>query len=300
MTVRRLLPVLGIIVIVSVACTGTGNQSDVSTMEPVQSSISSAPGVPCVEAGCLTETALDTSRSEGIEVALQYVEGATMGLVDGQDLCHDVLHRVGLREAERDQIRLSTPALTACSGGFFHGLFAGYGLRASWVEDVVAACTSFTGLDELLCKHGYGHGAVSGTSSAGNAMERCKAVTVRDGAEVVEGVRLLELCSDGGFMEIVVKINTGEWERQAPAVMCSGLEDWAAWGCWRQMGRILDITELPAFAEGCNKLGTYLAEACAVGVAEVVVANRLDPEPFCGVLQVGADLCTTRARARLG
>jgi len=298
--VRRLLPMLGAIVVISAACAGAGSQPEDRAKEPAQTGVSSLSSIPCAEADCLTENALEVARREGIEVALQYVEGATMGLVDGQDLCHDVLHRVGVRESERALIRLSTPTLTACSGGFFHGLFAGYGLRVSWTEDMVAACAPFTGLDALLCKHGYGHGAVAGSISAGDAMERCKVVAARDGVETVEGVRLLELCSDGGFMEVVVKINTGEWVRESPATMCSGLEDWAAWGCWRQMGRILDITELPAFAEGCNELGTYLAEACAVGVAEVVIANRLAPEPFCGVLRVGAELCTTRARARLG
>jgi len=298
--VRRLLPFLGTTLVVLVACTGAENRPDARTGESTRTSAASASGEACAEVVCLTEAALDTARGEGIEVALRYVENATMGLASGQDICHDVLHRVGVREADRGQLRLSTPTLTACSGGFFHGLFAGYGLRASWAADMVAACAPFTGLDSLLCKHGYGHGAVAGSSSAGDAMMRCKEVVTRDGVETVEGVRLLELCSDGGFMEVVVKINTGEWVREAPSVMCSGLEDWAAWGCWRQMGRVLDITALTDFAEGCNKFETYLAEACAVGVAEVVVANRLAPEPFCGVLRIGADLCTTRARARLG
>lgn len=294
--VRRLLVLLGTLALT--AC--SGNPPNATANEPTRQTNPSTATATCVEADCLTEVAAAIIRSDGLEAAIRYVEGATVAMADGQGTCHDVLHRVGMLEAGRTQVRLSTPTLVACSGGFFHGLFAGYGLRDSWAEDLIEACAPFRGLDALLCKHGYGHGAVAGANSVGKAMGRCEDVAARDGVETVEGVRLLELCSDGGFMEVVVKINTGEWVREAPTIMCNGLEDWAAWGCWRQMGRILDVAALPSFAEGCNSLGAYLAEACAVGVAEVVVENRLAPEPFCGVLRVGAELCTTRAQARLG
>lgn len=297
---RRLLAILGIVSTVLAACTTTGRQSDTAPGGSAQTINSSTSDLPCSKADCLTETALRISQSGDLVAALRYVESSTVGLFEGQNICHDVLHRVGVREAERPQDNFSTTTLSACSGGLLHGLFAGYGLRTSWAADMVAVCAPFSGIDALLCKHGYGHGAVAGADSVGAAMARCKEVVTLDGGATVEGVSLLELCSDGGFMEVVVKIYSGEWVRQMPEVLCGGLEDWAAWGCWRQIGRILDTELLPSFADSCNGLKPYLAEACAIGVAESVVGNRLDPVIFCKVLLVGADLCATRAKARLG
>ena len=249
---------------------------------------------PCRDAICLAEQATAVWRSEGIEASVRYVEARSAELERGAAVCHDGLHRVGSAVAELGgEADLDSSVLAACSGGFFHGLFAAYGTTAGWADRMVEACRPFTEVDALLCKHGYGHGAAAGGEDVESGLRRCEVLVEADGSGAVEGVSLYELCGDGFFMEVVHFVESGKWGNLDPVGTCSALDGWQAWGCWRQMGRLTGAEGLAEYAAACNSLDEYLAEGCAVGVAEAAAAVGGEADA-CGLLLVGRELCASR------
>lgn len=250
----------------------------------------------CEDVVCLTERAVGIQKSGGIVAAIRFVENSTSNLDKGWATCHDVLHRVGLRAAGEEPVQLNSTTMVACSGGFFHGLFSGYGKTEGWLSGMVGSCKPFTDVDALMCKHGYGHGAAAGVDNIPDMLSRCEDLARADGGGSVEGVSLLELCGDGAFMEVVHLVDVGEWGRLDPLRTCQNLSGWGAWGCWRQMGRMLPPESVVDYAEACNGLDPYLAEGCAAGVAEASSSTGADGLTSCSVLVRGRDLCLDRLK----
>lgn len=278
------------------ACAGT---SPDARPAPATASDSRPPAdTTCTEAECLAEQGFAIWQGAGAEASVRFVEKQSTALASGSAICHDGLHRLGvLVAAHEESPQFGSDALVACSGGFFHGLFAGYGLRQDWVDLMVESCRTFTGVDALLCKHGYGHGAAV-VDDIKTSLLRCENLARRDGAASVEGVSLLELCSDGLFMEVVHLHESGRWMVADPIGACSKIDSWAAWGCWRQLGRLVPIEQAENYSDSCNKLDEYLAEACAVGVAELLTGAGVRDSELCAKLRFGAGLCSDRIQGR--
>lgn len=274
--------------------TSCGDQRETFEREP---GAGSQPEI-CSEADCIVKEAETILYGKGSSAAVKHVEGKTSSLPLGANVCHDALHRLGESAVDSYGETLGELELTACAGGFLHGLFSGFGGEFNWVERAVEICSPFKDLQALLCKHGYGHAAVAGSTSVDEAMRRCYSITTADGAVYANEVPLVELCSDGAFMEVVVKVESGEWREADPISTCNALEGWAAWGCWRQMSRVLEPGLLSEYAKACTGFDSYLGEACSVGVAEAIVEDYSGDENLCSFLPQYVDLCVERIRGR--
>jgi hypothetical protein len=276
---------------------GLGEPTIPSVTKPATESA----GEECLDAICLAEEARTVWEKEGVEAAVRFLEGRSATMDDASAVCHDGLHRLGSTVAKRGgDPHLGSSALVACSGGFFHGLFAAYGTEPDWTARMVDTCRGFVDAEALLCKHGYGHGAVAGVvdGQLEVGLQRCETLVEADGSGVVEGVSLHELCGDGLFMEVVSFVEAGEWDRVDPVQTCSALRGWQAWGCWRQMGRLTEREGVLRYARACNTLDAYLSEGCAVGVAEASVALGAGDLEACDLLLTGRELCTSRLDGR--
>lgn len=300
---RYLLPLFALLLFSGCSGLEETNGDILGTSEDISTVSSSKTPEECPEntPECVAKYALSIWRDSGELEAIQTVESISSQSRESYLNCHDILHKLGYLVAQEPPTNgtfdFSESGVVACSGGFIHGLFAGYGTQTGWAEKFVQICGSFKETESILCRHGYGHGAVAGAFDVNDAMRRCEEINKLDPIQQIEDVSLLELCSDGAFMEVVYLVKTSKWNKIDPVYTCTNLSKWRAWGCWRQTGRLLEPGNEAVFINTCNELDAYLGEACAIGAAESAVENGVGADRICHLLYKYEELCTERFMA---
>ena len=267
----------------------------------------------CADVPCVVDRAVALSATGGVGDAVRFVEREARRLSpQSGSFCHDALHRFGSRVDLGVVGSVDSYLLTACSGGFVHGVFTAAAGQLDGVGRMVAACRDLTGEDAILCKHGYGHAASVAGGSIDAVADRCAAFAAADTAPDPSGLPLGRLCADGAFMEVASRVLLGTWPERLddPTEVCNRFTGDAAWGCWRQLPVVAVLdgdtdtadVRMQSVASTCADLTDDLQGACAVGVAEAQVR---DPQQrlWCDLLAAVADLrafCATRATGVAG
>jgi len=261
----------------------------------------------CLTVECILEHSSEYRDKISISSAIVAVEAANTTGTSPSWSCHDTLHKLGrLVDIAPDDV--PPEAMSACSGGFVHGLFTKYAKSDSGYLLMVEVCSGLSGLDRVLCKHGYGHAAAA-TGTVAQAIDTCQKLILRDADMLddasVEDVPLDELCADGAFMEIAARSSEGDATIIPARVdeLCLSLTGVWGWGCFRQLLPRADDGAVIMIAGMCDLLDAQIGEGCAVGVAESVVERYRRTGvvlAWCDILGALSQICSERVAGVLG
>lgn len=290
---------LTLLVLTAASCSGT-------LLTDVETSPESDP-LECSTLECILGHSGEYRDKLAISRAIAAVEAAGTPGTNQSWSCHDALHKLG-RLVDISPEDVPSEAMSACSGGFVHGLFTRYAKSDSGYLSMVQVCTGLSGLDRVLCKHGYGHAAAA-TGTVAQAIETCQKLVLRDTETSddvsAEDVPLDELCSDGAFMELAARSSEGDGAVLPERVdeFCLSLTGVWGWGCFRQLLPRADDAAVIKVADMCDQLDVQIGEGCAVGVAESVIERYRRTgvlQTWCDSLGRLSQVCSERVVGVLG